>query len=94
MFTSRLFPLAMQADRPEYRDATVELSDAEIRKALQVPPPEHAQANEAQFEALLMQTSPCDLRNMVRELRKLLAGAEFAARTNAETVAALWSKRR
>ncbi len=93
MITSLFFPFSMQADRPEYRDATVELTDAEIRKALKVPPPEHAQANEAQFEQLLAQMTPPELRGMVRELRKLLAGAQFAAQTNADTIKSMWKFR-
>lgn len=34
MITSKILPRSMQADRPEYRDITVELTDAEIRKAV------------------------------------------------------------
>jgi len=93
VITSRLFPSSMQADRPEYRDATFELTDTEIRKALKIPPAEHAAANDAQVEHLLAQATPDELRDMVRELRRMLAGAEFAARTNAETIKSMWRRR-
>jgi hypothetical protein len=94
VITSRLFPRRWQADRPQCQAETLELTDADIRKALQIPPAEHAAANDAQVEQLLLTATPGELRQMIRELRTLLRGAEFAARTNAETVAALWSKRR
>jgi hypothetical protein len=83
----------MRSDRPEFREPTLELTDADIRKALKIPPAEHAAANDAQVEALLMETSPADLRAMVRELRRMLAGAEFAARTNADTIKSMWRSR-
>lgn len=93
MITSILFPRSMQADRPECRERTFELTDNDIRKALKIPPAEHAAANDAQVEQLLLQATPDELRNMVRELRRMLAGAEFAARTNADTIKAMWRNR-
>lgn len=89
MGISLLFPNSMRADRPEFRDRTVELTDADIRKALKVPPVEHAEANDAQVELLLAEATPEELRKMVRELRRMLAGAEFAARLNRETMEAI-----
>jgi hypothetical protein len=86
---THLFPNSMRSDRPEFRDATIELTDADIRKALKVPPPEHAQANDAQVELLLAESTHDELKSMVRELRRMLAGAEFAARLNAETMEAV-----
>jgi hypothetical protein len=91
MILSKLFPRHMRADRPGI-GATVELTDDYIRRALKIPPAAHAEANEAQFEQLLVSATPADLRNMVRDLRKRLAGAEFAARTNADTVRAMWRR--
>lgn len=93
MITTIFMPRSMQSDRPEFREATLELTDAEIRKALKIPPAEHAAAQDAQVDVLLNEASPHELRNMVRELRRMLAGAEFAARLNADTVAAMWRAR-
>lgn len=93
MITSRLFPRSMQADRPECREATIEITDAEIRCVLQIPPAEHAAANDAQVEQLLAQATPDELRDMVRELRRMLAGAQFAAKTNADTIKSMWRAR-
>ena len=93
MITTIFIPRSMQADRPECREATVELTDAEIRKAVKVPPAEHAAANEAQVEMLLAEATPDELRSMIRELRKRLAGAEFAARLNADTIKSMWRAR-
>ena len=89
MIISLLFPRSMRADRPEFREPTFELTDAEIRKALRMPSAEHAEANEGQFELLLAEASPDELRDMVRDLRRRLAGAVFAARMNAETMEAM-----
>jgi hypothetical protein len=89
MITTIFMPRSMQSDRPQVREPTLELTDADIRKALQVPPAEHAAANDAQVELLLANSSPAELRRMVRELRRMLAGAEFAARLNRETMEAM-----
>ena len=90
MITTILIPRSMRSDRPEVREPTLELTDAEIRKALKIPPAEHAAANDAQVEMLLAEATPDELRSMIRELRKRLAGAEFAARMNADTIKAMW----
>lgn len=50
---------------------------------------EHAMANDQQFEQLLMQATADDLRDIVRDLRTRLAGAEFAARVNHDTIQAM-----
>lgn len=93
MITTIFVPRSMQSDRPQVREPTLELTDAYIRKALGVPPAEHTAAQDAQVEVLLAESSADELRAMVRELRRMLAGAEFAARTNAETIAAMWRHR-
>lgn len=86
MITTIFMPRAMRSDEPAFREPTVELTDAEIRKAVKVPPAEHAAANDAQVEILLAESTADELRSMIRELRRRLAGAEFAARLNAETM--------
>jgi ribosomal protein L29 len=54
----------------------------------------HADANEEEFERLLAEMEPDDLRHVVRELRKELAGARFAAEVNADTVRSMTQARR
>jgi hypothetical protein len=88
MFISKLFPRHMQCDRPQVT-AVVELHNDDIRKAVNLPPQSHADANDAQFEAQLKDADPELLRTMLRDLRRRLNGAEFAARMNAETIEAM-----
>jgi hypothetical protein len=89
MIISKLFPRSMQCDRPQVT-AVLELRNNDVRKAVGLPPEAHADANEAEFERLLVTATADDLRYIVRDLRKRLAGAEFAARTNADTVRNMW----
>ena len=93
MITTIFIARSMRSDRPEVREPTLELTDADIRKAVKVPPAEHAAANDAQVEMLLAEATPDELRSMIRELRKRLAGAEFAARLNADTIKSMWRAR-
>lgn len=93
MITTIFMPRFMSSDEPAFREPTLELTDADIRKAVKVPPAEHAAANDAQVEMLLAEATPAELRSMIRELRKRLAGAEFAARTNADTIKSMWRSR-
>jgi hypothetical protein len=71
------------------REDGATLSDDYIRQVLGVPPAAHAAANDAQVELLLAEATADELRVMVRDLRRRLAGAEFAARINAETLEAV-----
>ena len=53
-----------------------------------------ADANEAQFEELLVTATRADLQDIARDLRKRLQGATFAARLNGDTIRALWRRDR
>jgi hypothetical protein len=93
MITTIFIPRSMRSDRPQVREPTIELSDAEIRKAVKVPPAEHAAAQDAQVEACMASASREDLCDWIRQLRRELAGAQFAARTNADTIKSMWRAR-
>lgn len=51
----------------------------------------HADANAEQLEELLKTATVDDLRDMVRDLNRRLAGATFAAECNADTIRAMRS---
>jgi hypothetical protein len=90
MLTSLLMPRWMQSDRPQCQAETMELKNDDVRKAIGLPPQAHADANDEQFEQLLVDTHDVELlKNMLRRMRRELQGALFAARTNADTIEAI-----
>jgi hypothetical protein len=94
MLSTFILPRSMRSDRPQCQAATIELQNDDVRKAVGLPPQSHADANDAQFEAQLQDADPELLRTMLRDLRRRLKGAEFAAKLNHDTIKALWSARR
>jgi hypothetical protein len=90
MLTSLLMPRWMQSDRPQCQAETMELKNDDVRKAIGLPPQAHADANDEQFEQLLAETNDVTLlKKMLRQTRRELQGALFAARTNADTIEAM-----
>ena len=63
------------------------LDDDYIRRVVGLAPAAHTEANNDQFEQLLAQTNDVAfLKAMLRQLRRDLQGAQFAARINHDTI--------